>query len=193
MTARLNLAPEVYQNNQRNKRRKQIATTVGVLVSAVALGLVAVGAFLLAGQKVYLATLQSQIESKQQKLKDMPDLQAAATIHEHLTSLDTLSDQKVRMSNFFKILEEYSPQGVIATNLSVNGTSIELSGVAKNYNLVNKFVKSIETRREGGNISADGDPLFTDTKLSSATDNGTNGVDFKISTTVSSEVTSGNN
>lgn len=196
MTAKFNLAPEVYQTSQRNKRLRRTATSIGIVVNAVAVGLIILGLVVIGGQKIAIAALQSQINSRQEKVKTYADLPDAVTAQQHLKSLNQLSSQQVYFSSFFKVLQNVLPQGVTASDVTVgNDGSLQISGNASTYALVTKFAKALQAYNVtvGPNASATQKPFFSDVQLSSVSSQsnsaGGGAIGFKIQATMSSEVT----
>ncbi|HUC20262.1 MAG TPA: PilN domain-containing protein [Candidatus Polarisedimenticolaceae bacterium] len=194
MSARINLAPEVYQTSQRNKRRRRMATVSGIAVASVSGGFVVLMLVLLGAQKIAIASLSNDIKKAQAEISQISDLPKAATAQEHLLSWQSLNQDKPRASKFFEVLQSFVPQGIAVTSVTISESSVlELHATAKNYSLATKFAKALGAANVeiGPNASPSAKPFFTDIQMTSATqDNGV--VDFKISTQVASEVTSGN-
>lgn len=197
MTAKFNLAPEVYQTSQRNKRLRRTATSLGIVINAVALGIIILGLVVIGGQKIAIAALQSQINSRQDKVKTYADLPDAVTAQQHLKSLGQLSSQQVYFSSFFKVLQNVLPQGVSASNVTVGAdSSLEITGSAKSYDLVTKFAKALQAYNVtvGPNAAATQKPFFSNVQLSSVSSENSGsgsagGISFKIQTQMSPEVT----
>jgi Tfp pilus assembly protein PilN len=194
MNVQLNLAPEIYQASQRAKQRRQIATSVGVLVGSISIGIVVVGVLVLASQKVLLTALNGAVKDRQTKVAQYADLPAAATAQQHLATWFQLSGSQGKFSKFFQILQDFAPQGVAATSIGIDGSNtITMSGSANSYSLVTKFAKALEGSnvQVGPNHAATNQPYFTNVQLSSVGSSGTSGVSFQITTQMSSGVTSG--
>lgn len=193
MSARINLAPEVYQKHQRDKRNKRIATTVATTTGLIAGGFVIVMLIILGAQKAAISIATNDIKNKQQQIENMSDLKKAATAQAHLNSWNDLTSSKVRISKFFAILEQFVPQGISVSSISLaNAGTIELNASAKNYALVNKMVKALEAANVeiGPNASSSNEPLFTDVDVTQAAED-QGSVSFKLTAGVAPEVTSG--
>jgi hypothetical protein len=78
-TAKINLAPEIYQNSQRDKRHRKIALTLGTIISVVALGVVIAAGVLLTAQTVAIRLLRQSVTSDENQLQTYPNLIKAAT------------------------------------------------------------------------------------------------------------------
>jgi Tfp pilus assembly protein PilN len=193
MTAKVNLAPEIYQASQRNKQRRRLATSVGIIVNAVAVGLIVLALVVIGGQKIAIAVLQGQINSRQDQVKTYADLPAAVTAQQHLTSLGQLASKKVYFSRFFSVLQGIAPQGIAATNVTVGtDNTLEMTGTAHTYDLVTKLAKALQADNltVGSNASPTQQPYFTNVSVASVSaDTANGGVDFKLDTQMSSGVT----
>ncbi len=193
MTVRINLAPEVYQAAQRNKRRRRITSVTGITVSSISAGFIVLMLVLLGAQKIAIASLSGDIKKSQTEITQITDLPKAATAQQHLISWETISQSKPRTSRFFEILQTFVPQGIAVKNLTIDSSSLlQLDATAKNYALATKFAKALEAANVeiGPNASASASPFFTNLQMTSAAeDSGL--IDFKVSTHVASEVTSG--
>lgn len=196
MTARINLAPEVYQTSQRNKRRKRMAVAIATTVGIVCGGVLGVLLLVIVSQKAALSVFQRNIDAKQNELKQMPELERALTVQHHLLSWKSINSEKTYLSEFFKVLEAYAPQGVAVGNLQLSADNIlSVSASAQNYALATKFAKALDAANVeiGPNASASAQPYFTGTELASVSQESNGTVTFKLSTQMSSEVTRGKN
>ena len=193
MIVKFNLAPEVYQNAQHNKRLRRSATTLGIVVNAIAVGLVILGLVVIGGQKIALGVLQGQVKSQQNKVNTYADLPDAVTAQQHLNTLGQLAQQQVYFSRFFSVLQSVAPQGTSVTNATVGlDNSLNITGTATTYQLVTKFADALAAYNVtvGTNASASQQPYFTDVTLGSVSSDPTGGgVDFKLTTQMSSQVT----
>jgi Tfp pilus assembly protein PilN len=193
MTAKLNLAPEVYQAGQRAKQKKRLATSIAVGVGVLAGGFIVVCLIVMGGQAAYVATLNGQIKDRQQQVKALTELPKAATAAEHLETLNRLVDEKIYLTSFFKVLQTVTPQGAAVSSVTLSDTNVlEVNGTARSYSLVTKFAKAIEASNleVGPSASPTNQAFFTDLQLSTVTQAQSGGVvDFKISAQVTPEVT----
>jgi Tfp pilus assembly protein PilN len=192
--ARVNLAPEVYQASQRAQQKRQSATALGTLIGFISIGIVVACLVVIGGQKVFIVTQNGQIKDKQGQIDQLADLKDAATLAQHLDSLKMLSTQKVYITRFFDVLQATTPQGLAVTSISINDTNtLEVSATAKSFGLATKFAKALEAsnREIGSSASLSNPAFFNDVQLSSVSQSGSGGVDFKLTTQMSQEVTGG--
>lgn len=191
MSARVNLAPEVHQTNQRNKQRKKLATTIATGVG-ITCGIIVGGLVLLIGaQKITIATQNNAIKERQNELAQIPDLKRAVTIQEHLKSWKDINGNKVYLSRFFEVLQEFAPQGVGISRLELSEDNLlSVTVTAKGYPLATKFAKALEAANVevGKNASESSTPYFTNVDLTAIADDGRGLVSFKLTTQMSSEV-----
>jgi Tfp pilus assembly protein PilN len=189
MTAKLNLAPEVYQANRQAKRRKQLASTALITVGVIAGGFVGVLLIVFAGQRAYEAKLSSDIKDRQSRVEAYSDLPKAATLAQHLDSLTSLYKQRVQITKFFDVLQQVTPQGMVVTSVGLDESNVlTVSGSAGNYGTVTKFVKALEAQSSGSSKES----VFSDVQLSAVSRSVSAGASFQLTTKMASEVVSGN-
>jgi Tfp pilus assembly protein PilN len=193
MTAKLNLAPEVYQAGQRAKRKKQIATSIGIAVGTIAGGFVVACLIIMGGQSAYVANLNGQIKERQNTVKGFEMLPQAATTAEHLASLKRLANERIYLTNFFRVLQTVTPEGVAVSAVTLgDDRTLTVSGNARSYSLITKFAKALEASNVeiGDSASQNNQPFFKGLQLSTVTQAGNGGlVDFKLTVNVAPEVT----
>ncbi|TAK89030.1 hypothetical protein EPO04_02905 [Patescibacteria group bacterium] len=194
MSARINLAPEVYQKHQSDKRNKRIAASVATITSIAVGGFVLVMLLILGAQKGAIALASNDIKSKQNEINNIPDLKKAVTAQYHLNSWEELVSKKVRISRFFAILEEFQPQGIRIAQIELSGTTLlKINGESRNYALVDKMVKAFEAANIeiGPNASSTNNPLFTQVTVNSASEEDGK-ISFELTAQLAEEVTNGN-
>lgn len=190
---KINLAPEVYQSHQREKKLHRTATTIGTLVVVVAVGLVGVGVVILGGQKAALAVLNNNIKNSQAKVQTYAELPKAATSQQHSVTLGELYKQRIRFSRFFSVLQSIAPPGIGLTSISITAdNTLQIGGTARSYDQVTKFTKALEAVNVtvGQNASPTQQPYFSDIQLTSV-ESDNSGVTFRISAQMSPEVVNG--
>lgn len=193
MTAKLNLAPEVYQAGQRAKQKKRLATSIGVGVGVVAGGFIVVCLIIMGGQAAYVATLNGQIKDRKSQVTALTDLPKAATAAEHLETLNRLMDDKIYLTNFFRVLQTITPQGAAVSSVTLsNDNTLNITATAKTYSLATKFAKAIEASNleVGPSASPTNQPFFTSLQLSAVSRGAAGGtVDFQMTAQMTPEVT----
>lgn len=188
---KVNLAPEVHQTNQRNKQRKKLASTIATGIGITCGIIIGVLVLLVGAQKVTIAAQNNEIKKRQNEIAQIQDLKRAVTLQEHLKSWKEINDEKVYLSRFFEVLQEFAPQGVSISNLQLSEDNIlTVTATAKGYPLATKFAKALEAANVevGKNASDASKPYFTNVELKAVSDNGDGLVSFKLSTEVSGEV-----
>ncbi len=195
-TAKINLAPEIYQGHQRDKRRRKTAVTLGTVISVVALAIVIAAGVILAAQTVAIRLLKQSVATSESKLQTYPQLVNAATAQEHLISWQQLNQQKVYLSRFFSVLQQVAPQGISLTNLTLDQqNNLQVTGTAQSYQLASKFALALSASNTqiGANASPSQQPYFSNVQLTSVSTSQTGGVDFQLTTLMSSQVTTNGN
>ena len=188
---KVNLASEVHQTNQRNKQRKKLASTIATGIGITCGIIIGVLVLLVGAQKVTIAAQNNEIKKRQNEIAQIQDLKRAVTLQEHLKSWKEINDEKVYLSRFFEVLQEFAPQGVSISNLQLSEDNIlTVTATAKGYPLATKFAKALEAANVevGKNASDASKPYFTNVELKAVSDNGDGLVSFKLSTEVSGEV-----
>lgn len=196
MTAKFNLAPEVYQTSQRNKRRRRSVTSIAIVVNVVAVGIVVLALVIIGGQKIAIAVLDGQIKTGQDKVKTYADLPDAVTAQQHLLSLGNLATQQVYFSRFFTVLQNVAPSGLAVNKATVgSANTLELTGTAPDYNTITKFAKALAAYNVtvGTNASPTQQPYFTNVSLGQVAKDNNNVVTFKLDTQMSNQVTTNGN
>lgn len=194
MSARINLAPEVYQKHQRDKRNKRLATSVASITSIIVGGFIVVMLLILGAQKGAIALASNDIKAKQDEIAAIPELKQAVTAQYHLSSWMDLSNKKVRISRFFAILEEFQPQGIRVSQVElISGTQLKINGESRTYALVDKMVKAFEAANIeiGPNASSSNSPLFNTVTVNSASEEDGK-ISFELTAILAEEVTNGN-
>jgi len=195
-TAKINLAPEIYQTSQRNKRHRKIAVTLGTLVSVIALGVIIAAGVILTAQTVAIKLLRQSVTNDENQLQTYPNLVKAATAQEHLTSWEQLNQQKVYLSRFFTVLQEVAPQGIAITNLALDQqNNLQITGTAQSYALASKFAQALSASNTqvGPGASPSKSPYFSDVQITSLSADQQGEIDFQLTTQMSTGViTNGN-
>lgn len=193
---KVNLAPEVHQTNQKNKQRKKLASTIATGIG-ITCGIIVGGLVLLVGaQKVTIAAQNNEIKKRQNAIAQIDNLKRAVTIQEHLKSWDEINSQKVYLSRFFDVLQEFAPQGISISNLELTEDNLlTVTVTAKGYPLATKFAKALESANVqiGKNASESSQPYFSDVDLTAVADNGDGLVSFKLTTQMSGQVVQSGN
>lgn len=196
LKAKVNLAPEVHQTNQRNKQRKKLAATVATSVGIVCAIIVGGLVLLVGAQKVTIAAQNNEIKKRQNEIEQIADLKRAVTIQEHLKSWKDINSQKVYLSRFFDVLQEFAPQGISISNLELTEDNLlTVTVTAKGYPLATKFAKALEAAnvQVGKNASESSQPYFSNVELQAVSDNGDGLISFKLTTQMSGQVVQNGN
>ena len=142
-----NLLPDIknqYLQTQRTKRLIIVTSAAisGLFITAFASMLILVTVV----QKNHIKNLQKDIENSLTEIKKVPDLEKILTIQNQLGSLTALHDAKPVTSRLYNYLVQITPRDatISSVDLSFEGDTIKLAGIAKNLEVVNKFVDTIK-------------------------------------------------
>jgi Tfp pilus assembly protein PilN len=191
----INLLPDVRQAKLREHRRRQLATGLSITTWAVCGGILVVLTLYVAGQKVLINSLSSNISSKENQLKSIPNLTDALTAQQHSASLSSLYGQRVYMTKFFQAYVASSPTTVTIGSLSVDSqNNLVVNGTATNYAAVAKLARALEAANVtlGNGASASNTPYFSGVSITSV-GSVAGGVGFSLSAVLGTGVVSGSN
>lgn len=186
MATLINLLPEVRQTALRESRQRKLVTTIGTLTGSISLGIVILLWVITAAQGYSLKNIQKDINAKQAEIKTHDKLPEILTVQAHLDSLVGLYSQRVLMTQFFSLLPKVSPQDFGLSSMDLDASNnLKVSGRARNYSIVDKFVKSLQASR------SDTGANFSNVVITAVTTDGDGKATFSLSVTLSSGVTNG--
>lgn len=154
-TKEIELMPAEIRAEKRKKETKRIAILVSIAFLIISASLTAA---VLAFYTVLLAELNStkkSIETEKRKVETFKDTEImAGRVHGKAEAIGTLLKAKNYYSTLFRTLSEVSPQDVTISNLSVTGGggSVSVSGTAKSYIAVAKFLLVVVDPEKGGKL-----------------------------------------
>jgi Tfp pilus assembly protein PilN len=143
----LNLLPDVKTKYIKAEASKKRIIFISILVSGISVGVILIlGSYVYLGQKYQLSSLDKKIKTNSQKLKDINGLDKILTIQNQLNSLPSLHDQKPVTSRLFAYLPQITPNDVQISSLDLQyeDSTIQIVGVAKTLEAVNKFVDTLK-------------------------------------------------
>jgi len=195
MSIMINLLPDVRQAKLRERRRKQMASGIAVMVWVVCAAVVVLMSVYVAGQKVAINVLNGNIKDKENKLQSISGLPEALNAEEHLASLSDLYSKRVYMTKFFDAYQQADPQDAVLNSLTVDASNtLTVSGEAKTYADVAKLDRALAASnvQVGTNANASNEPYFSNVNISSVSAD-SKGVSYTITATVAPAATEGGN
>lgn len=195
MSIIINLLPDLRQAKLKDRRRKQLASGISVLVWAICGGVVILLSIYVAGQKVAIGVLSSSIKDKESKLQSISGLTDAMTAQEHLDSLNSLYSKRVYMTKFFDAYTQADPADAVLNSLTVDASNmLTVSGEAKTYADVAKLDRALEASNVsvGQDAKPSNTPYFSSVNITSVSQD-TKGVQYTITAQMAPGVTEGNN
>jgi len=196
MSLVINLLPDLRQAKLRDKRRRQLASGVAVVVWSICGGLIVLLSVYWAGQKAVIAGYSKSITEKVSQLKQIPDITDALTAQEHLAALTSLYSQRVYISKFFSIYTAANPAEVALNTLTLDATNaLKISGTSVSYASVAKLARALEQSNltVGPDALVTNQPYFTNVAISGVSADSTGRISFTLDLAVGSgAVTNGN-
>jgi len=194
MTTLINLLPDLRQAKLKERRRRQLATGVGVTVWVVCGAVIALLSVYAAGQKVVISNHTKSIAEKEDSLRSVTGLVDALTANQHLASLPDLYGQRVYLSKFFEAYSQSDPTSVALSSLQVDSSNLlTILGTAPSYAEVAKLARALTAANVtvGPGASESNTPYFTSVTIGGLDYSDKAGVSFTITANLQSEVTSG--
>lgn len=143
----INLLPSVKAEYVKAQRSKRTVVVMSIIVSCVAVGVVALLASVVYGaQALQLRNLDKSIDKQVSAIKDVSDLDKILTIQNQLNALTPLHDAKPVMSRLYTYIQQTTPAEVKINSYKVNNEdySITIDGGAPSIELVNKYVDTLK-------------------------------------------------
>lgn len=194
MSIIINLLPDLRQAKLKDRRRKQLASGISVLVWSICGGVVILLSIYTAGQKVAIGVLSNGIKDKESKLQSISGLTDAMTAQEHLDSLNSLYNKRVYMTKFFDAYSQADPTDAVLNSLTVDqSNTLTVSGEAKTYAEVAKLDRALEASnvQVGQDAKPSNTPYFTNVTITNVNADA-KGVSYTITAMMGSGVTEAN-
>ncbi len=196
MSILINLLPDVRQAKLKERQRRQLVSSVSVMIWVVCGGVLALMFAYSLGQKAVIGVNTTDISRKKQQLEAVPGLLDALTAQQHSASLPQLYGQRVFLTKFFAAYGAANPSDVTLTAMTLDSrNALVVSGFGKTYASVAKLARALEASNVavGEGATATNSPYFTAVTITSVSNTSTRGVTFSLSATLGAGVTSGNN
>jgi len=140
---KINLVPEVKQQQQRAYRYNTMATT-GVIIIAIIFGVAVLGllSYDLAKSR-QLATAKKDITTVEQSLAPYKNLEQTVIVLENgLTDIKEIINGGSKWSRFFTELEKVTPADTQISSFDIKGNEITMDVNGKNVDSIDRFLKS---------------------------------------------------
>jgi Tfp pilus assembly protein PilN len=196
MSLVINLLPDLRQAKLRNKRRRQLASGVAVVIWSVCGGLIVLLSVYWAGQKAVISGYNKSITDKISQLRQIPNITDALTAQEHLAALPSLYSKRVYISKFLSDYSVANPSDVALTTLTLDTTNaLKVSGTGSSYASVAKLARALEQSNMtvGPDALITNQPYFTNVAISGVSSDAAGRVSFTLDLQVGQgAVTNGN-
>jgi len=148
----VNLIPDVKQELLKAQKARRLVITISIIVGLSMLGVVAILAFYTFGaQTIYMASLDTSIKEKTDKLKKVEDLSKVLTIQNQLTKISDMHSNKninSRIFNLLNVINPPAPNAVQYTSITYYTTDdkrdIRIEGQTSGFPALETFRKTIE-------------------------------------------------
>ncbi len=161
---KINLIPEVKQEQLKTQKINATITSVTILV-AIIMGVIVFGLlFYNVGRKAQLSMINGDITKINEELEPYKDLEA--TVMNLETGLKEIKQILVggpKWTGFFDELEKVTPGDVQITSFDIKGNAITIDATGKEVKSIDRFVKSFS------NYKVDDKNLFSDVVVSGYT------------------------
>ncbi|HSX01575.1 MAG TPA: hypothetical protein VLF67_05020, partial [Candidatus Saccharimonas sp.] len=163
MNVLVNLLPDTRQAKLKAARRRQLATSIAVVVWIVCGGVVVLMALYTTSQKLIISGLNSKIADNTQKLENTQGLIDALTTQQHLAALPGLYKNRAFFTKFFNAYGEANPQQVSLATMTLGAdNSLTVVGTAPSFAAVGKLARAMEAEHVTiGTGAPTTEPYFT--------------------------------
>ena len=167
----LNLLPDVKKEFIKDQRTRNSVISGAILVSIIAVGVIALLATTVYGaQKVLKDNLNKDILSNHKKVEEKQEINKYLAIQSQLKYLDEAAKQRSVYARFFDYLPQLNPAApynitLYEVKLTKDTTTINMTGVAGNFEAVNNFKNTLERAKfsyKDSNDEAQEVALFTE-------------------------------
>jgi hypothetical protein len=186
MSILINLLPDVRQAKIRERRRRQLASGVAVVIWIVCGTVVSLLTVYEVGQKAIISSLTSNIASNEDKIRAIPGLTDALTAEQSLSSLTSLYGQRVYMTKFLRAYMAADPSTTVLTSLTVDSqNNLTVVGYGPDYASIAKLARAMTDSNVtiGPNSAVANTPYFNNVSITSAA-GGQAGIDFTINAVI---------
>lgn len=189
MSVRINLLPEARMIKLKNQQTRRLVTVVCLVLCSSVVIILVVLLLLLGARNIQFAANKGNIEELNKKIAAKAGVeQDVAWFNGALVEADSLSNNRILISQLFGQLAKAAPEGIKITSLSVDPTyKVKASVEATDFNNVALFMNALKTYNVEFNPIEGFDrvPVFTDVDVQAVTkrkqtDNANFEVTFKV-------------
>lgn len=164
-SVQFNLLPDVKLQFVNAQRSRKLITTIAVLASAIAIGILLVMIFTVEiVQKKQLNDAASAVTTANKQLSGITGLNQVLTVQNQLKALSSLHQQNHISSRFMTYLPEITPNNVqinqAALDLTANPPTITITGTAGSQLAVNVFIDTLKFAKFKATSQSAAQPVF---------------------------------
>lgn len=141
----LNLLPDVKKEFLQAQRARNRVIATSILAMIISVGaIVALGFFVYVGQAGTMWYLTGQVKDKENRLKNIPDINKYVTLQNQLANITPLHEDKEvysRLLSYLTVLNPVAPNNVELGSLQVDSANKEIvfTGTTKSFEAFNVF------------------------------------------------------
>jgi Tfp pilus assembly protein PilN len=164
----LNLLPDVKMEYIKAQRQRRLVTSISVIVTLVAVGLLVILLSIDGLQKKHLSDLSKDINSESSKLQGEPQIKKILTVQNQLSSLTGLHDSEPATNRLFGYLNQITPDTVNITDFNIDyvENKISITGTSASLAFVNQYVDTLKNTSYTTDSSSESKQAFSDVVLS---------------------------
>jgi len=142
----LNLLPDIKLDYIKAQRTRRLVLSISVLVSIVAVAILALLLSLDGLQHKHLSDLNKDIKDESSKLQGEPNITQILTVQNQLESLTALHASKPNASQLFTYLGQVTPAQIDINNFTIDFTlqTVTMTGDADALSSVNQYVDTLK-------------------------------------------------
>jgi Tfp pilus assembly protein PilN len=161
---KINLIPEVKQQQIKLKKINTTVTTVTVIV-AIVMGIIIFGLlFYNIGRKAQLSLVNNDIEKINTQLEPYKDLEATVmNLETGLKEIKQILTGGPKWTKFFDELEKVTPADVQITNFDIKGNAVSIDATGAKVQSIDRFIRSFSSYK------VDDKTLFSDVAVTGYT------------------------
>jgi Tfp pilus assembly protein PilN len=165
----LNLLPDVKLEFIKAQGTRRLITSVSILASSVAIGILILLLIVSGLQHKHLKDLTKDIRTDTQKLQQKPEISKILTVQNQLEGLTSLHASKPAASRVFNYLNQVTPAQVAINNMSIDFTAhtVSITGTADALSSVNQYVDTLKFTKFNTTEDDSKTKAFSDVVLSS--------------------------
>ncbi len=144
MVKQVNLLPDSKQVRLRAQRARKLSIVISSIIMAVAIGVPVLLLAIKGSQALLLNRTQDRIDQHKATLQSTPNITTMLTVKDHLSSLPSLYEQRLVVSELMAFLPSVLPAEIRLSNIEIDTSGgLTLSGVSPSYAGVDRLYRAL--------------------------------------------------